>query len=76
MLEKVLLNMILLLSAGAFLPFSLDRQLKWYDGLLSGLAISDCLELSQLIWCRGLFEFDDMFHNSIGCMMGVSSHHG
>ena len=70
MLEEVLLNVILLFPAGVLLPFVLGRHLKWYDGLLSGLVISGCIELSQLICCRGLFEFDDMFHNSIGCMMG------
>ena len=49
MLEEVLLNVILLFPAGVLLPFVLGRHLKWYDGLLSGLVISGCIELSQLI---------------------------
>lgn len=28
------------------------------------------IEISQLWLCRGLFEFDDIIHNSLGCMLG------
>lgn len=28
------------------------------------------IEFSQLIFMRGLFEWDDMIHNGLGCMIG------
>lgn len=65
-----LLNMILLMPFGVLLPFVMGRRLHWWQGLLAGLIVSTTVELSQLIFCRGLFEFDDMIHNSIGCMVG------
>ena len=32
--------------------------------------MSATIELSQLIFMRGLFEWDDMIHNGLGCMAG------
>ncbi|MCZ0647517.1 VanZ family protein [[Ruminococcus] gnavus] len=43
-------------------------KIRWWHGLLFGIFISGCIEGLQLILCRGLFEFDDMIHNSLGCM--------
>lgn len=69
-LQEVLLNCVLLFPAGILLPFVVNKELKWYHGLNIGMVISGCIELSQLIFCRGLFEFDDIIHNSLGCMVG------
>ena len=69
-LQEVLLNCVLLFPSGMLLPLIFSRSLKWYQGLFFGAFISGCIELLQLITCRGLFEFDDIIHNSIGCMVG------
>lgn len=69
-LQEVLLNCVLLFPAGILLPLVFDRPFKWYQGLLVGVMISSCIEILQLITCRGLFEFDDIIHNSLGCMIG------
>ena len=68
--QEVLLNCVLLFPVGMLLPLIFSRPLKWYQGLLFGAIVSGCIELLQLITCRGLFEFDDIFHNSLGCMVG------
>lgn len=39
-------------------------------GLMSGLMISAMIETCQYVFCRGLFEWDDMIHNGFGCMAG------
>ena len=41
-----------------------------YLPLLAGFLVSVVIELSQLIFKRGLFEGDDMIHNALGCMLG------
>lgn len=69
-LQEVLLNCVLLFPVGMLLPLIFSRPLKWYQGLLFGVIVSGCIELLQLITCRGLFEFDDIIHNSLGCMVG------
>lgn len=69
-LKEVLLNFVLLMPVGVILVFVVDRRLSWKVGLIVGVFISSTIELLQLITCRGLLEFDDILHNSIGCMIG------
>lgn len=69
-LEEIILNVILLMPAGFLLPFVVGRPLRWRFGLLAGAMLSGCIEGLQLLLCRGLFEFDDILHNSAGCMIG------
>ena len=38
--------------------------------LAVGLLLSGTIEVSQYIFRRGLFELDDIIHNSLGCMIG------
>lgn len=70
LLKEDLLNCILLLPAGALLPVITNRKVKWYQALLFGVLISAVIETSQLVFMRGLFEWDDMIHNGLGCMVG------
>lgn len=68
--QENILNMLMLFPAGFLLPLVFARKIKWYQGLLFGMAVSSGIELLQLFLCRGLFEFDDIIHNSFGCMIG------
>ena len=70
MLKENLLNFILLLPAGILLPLIANHKIKWYQALLIGILLSATIELSQLIFMRGLFEWDDMIHNGLGYMAG------
>ena len=70
LLKEDLLNCILLLPAGALLPVITNHKVKWYQALLFGVLISAVIETSQLVFMRGLFEWDDMIHNGLGCMVG------
>ena len=45
--------------------------MDWKIGLLIGIGISSSIELLQLVLCRGLFEFDDIIHNSLGFLIGI-----
>lgn len=65
-----LLNCILLLPAGVLLPVIAGHKVKWYHALLFGVGVSAVIEVSQLVFMRGLFEWDDMIHNGLGCMIG------
>lgn len=69
-LKENLLNMILLIPMGFLLPGIFHKSLSWKMGLLAGVIVSGVIETCQLIFCRGLFEWDDMIHNGIGCMIG------
>ena len=70
LLKENLLNSILLFPAGVLLPIIANHKVKWYWALLFGVLVSAVIETSQLVFMRGLFEWDDMIHNGIGCMIG------
>ena len=36
----------------------------------AGLSVSFCIEFLQLVLKRGLFEWDDMIHNTLGVYLG------
>ena len=69
--QENILNMIMLSPAGFLIPLVFARKIKWDQGLLFGMVFSSGIELLQLFLCRGLFEFDDIIHNSFGCMIGT-----
>ena len=65
--EQIIANVL------AYVPFGLlaGRLWKW-KGLLAGIGLSITSELLQLITYRGLMEFDDLLHNILGTLIGVS----
>lgn len=70
LLENIL-NVIMLLPLGIFLPLVYGKKINWKVGLLIGFCISFSIELMQLVLCRWLFEFDDIIHNSLGFLIGI-----
>lgn len=70
LLKENLLNCILLMPAGILLPVIAGHKVHWRTALMTGFLISAAIETSQLVFMRGLFEWDDMIHNAIGCMLG------
>lgn len=43
---------------------------RWWIVLIIGLLLSTCIEFSQSIFQRGLGEFDDIFYNTLGTIIG------
>lgn len=70
LLVENLLNCVLLFPMGLLFPAILNRNIRWWKGFLIGALVSAVIETCQLAFCRGLFEWDDMIHNGIGCMAG------
>lgn len=56
-----------------FIPLGLVAGNLWkWKGILAGLVVSVSVELLQLLTERGLYEFDDILHNTLGTTIGVS----
>jgi glycopeptide antibiotics resistance protein len=73
LLWEDIFNGFMLLPVGVFMPMILkeNRGAKTFRRvLLMGFLTSFTIELLQLVMKRGLFEFDDMFHNTIGVAIG------
>ncbi len=70
LLQENFLNCILFFPLGMLLPFIRNHPVKANQAFGVGFVFSAFIEVCQLIFRRGLFEWDDMLHNSVGCMVG------
>lgn len=66
--EEIIENIIL------FIPFDMllgaVKSWKWKRVLVIGLCASGVIELFQIIFALGTFEFDDLMHNTFGAVIG------
>ena len=69
LLTQIYLNILLFVPIGLLLRVILHHK-KMCKVLPCGIAISTLIETCQLLFKKGVFEFDDMFHNTIGCIIG------
>lgn len=69
LIEENLLNVALGIPFGFLLSFICTKN-ALLKSFLFGAAFSACIELSQLFFKRGLCEFDDLFHNTLGSVVG------
>ena len=59
-------------SVGMVLALAGCFSIGLLAGILLGILLSGVLEVSQFLFMRGLFEWDDMFHNTLGCVLGCA----
>lgn len=65
--EQIIANILL------FIPLGVLAGCLWkWKGILIGLGVSMIVEILQLISDRGLCEFDDILHNTLGAFIGIS----
>lgn len=69
LIKENLLNVLLFVPIGFLLSFINTKRKMWKIALF-GFGLSFCIELTQLIAKRGFCEFDDLFHNTLGCLLG------
>lgn len=61
-------NVIMFMPIGFLLQFF--KELKILFVVCAGIVLSFTIELSQLVFMKGFFECDDIFHNTLGCVIG------
>lgn len=64
--EQILTNVVVFVPVGVLA----GRIWRW-KGLLVAVGLSAAIEILQLVTSRGLCEFDDVFHNMIGAVIGI-----
>ena len=67
---EIILNYILFMPLG-FLLYLCFGERKGIRVVLIGFLLSALIESIQLVFRIGLFEFDDMIGNTIGCWIGA-----
>lgn len=69
LLWQILLNILLFVPLGVLL--ALNRRWPTKAILVIGFGLSLGIEVCQLVFRLGLFEWDDILHNGLGCALGV-----
>ena len=67
---EILLNYVLFIPFGCLLHLCFGEKLG-LRVVIAGLLLSVSIEIVQLVFRIGLFEFDDMIGNTIGCLIGA-----
>lgn len=70
LLAENIMNVVVFVPIGLLLSCT-SRHLKWWMVLLIGFCISVSIEALQYIFHKGFSEFDDVFHNTLGCAIGI-----
>lgn len=70
LIEEVFWNYVLFIPVGILFSLVLPFRRKWLN-IIPAFVLSAIIELSQLLLHRGLFEFDDIIHNTLGAAIGV-----
>lgn len=68
--RNIILNICMFVPFGVLLPLGWDFWKKAYRTYLIGVVFTVIIELAQLVTGRGIFEFDDIFNNLLGTMIG------
>ena len=72
---QVVANVLAFVPVGLLLGCAFGR-IKWWKVLLIGGGISLVIEVLQFVFKRGYAEFDDVFHNALGCLIGYGVYLG
>ena len=70
MAVQILYNILVFIPWGFLLPEMTRVSRKIRTVALSAFGLSFSIEVIQLVFKMGLFEFDDMFHNVLGAVIG------
>ena len=74
-LVQVCMNVLAFVPIGLLLGCTFGR-LRWKTVLWIGAGFSLLIEVLQFVFRRGFAEFDDVFHNVLGCAIGFGVYVG
>ena len=66
---ETIMNVVVFIPVGGLLGYSV-KSMKWWGVLLFGCGFSLFVETLQFVFKRGFAEFEDVFQNVLGCMIG------
>ena len=65
---EIIFNYLLFIPLGFLIELN---EMKLWKVLIIGATFSLVIETLQLMLSRGLFEFDDILGNGVGCLIGA-----
>jgi glycopeptide antibiotics resistance protein len=72
LVRQILYNILAFVPLGNALNYLMDEKREWKRVLAVFVLASLGVELIQLIFHLGLFEFDDIFNNLLGGILGYA----
>lgn len=70
---QIIGNLLMLVPTGFLLPTIFKcKKIRWYHVASTVLLFSLFIEITQYFTGRGLMEFDDVFNNTVGCLLGYA----
>jgi len=69
LIKENYLNVVLFIPLGILICCALKHK-QWWKALLFSTLLSGSIEIIQLFSKRGFCEFDDVMHNTLGCLTG------
>ena len=75
LLTQNIANVLAFVPIGLLLGCAFGRM-KWWKALAIGGGFSLLIEVLQFVFKRGFSEFDDVFHNVLGCAIGYGVYVG
>ena len=63
------MNTVIFIPTGSLLAIFLNKPRLWKVIFVS-VVISASIEILQFVFKKGFAELDDVFHNTLGCMIG------
>ena len=72
---QIVYNVLVFIPWGILLPEIVSAKRKLRFVVLRAVGISLVIEVTQLVFKLGLFEFDDVFHNTLGTVIGYGLWH-
>ena len=75
LLTQNIANVLAFVPIGLLLGCAFGRM-KWWKALAIGGGFSLLIEVLQFAFMRGFAEFDDVFHNVLGCAIGFGTYLG
>ena len=69
LIAENIMNVVVFVPVGLLLG-CVSRSMNWWKALLIGCGVSMSIEALQFYLMRGFAEFDDVFHNTLGCLIG------
>ena len=69
-LQLILFNMLMFVPMGVLLPLIHPKMKRFWRVFIISIVFTLCIEIFQYISGKGIFEFDDLLHNTIGSLAG------
>jgi len=70
--DEAIMNVLVFIPLGFFLGWSLCEK-YFAKAVMIGFFVTIMVELMQFVFKRGTAETDDIIHNTLGCLVGVTA---